>query len=182
MGVLLPNALSGAGNLVTIPAFVSWSKWTIVGLAIGGVFAAAWWLLLEPLSEDDFTTHLEIPAGTASAIAAGEPAPFIPDRINLAPGGTLLVLNRDSVEHRVGGFRVPAESEATIVPESEGGELLCSIHPSGALGVGPVGRPALYLMLLPMFMVGLPVGLVCWLVSMIGSRLDMDSGATAGSS
>ena len=114
-----------------------------------------------------------IPAGTAAAIAAGNSAPFIPDKINLPPDGEFRVVNKDSVEHRVGGFRVPAETTALIKPEVELGQLVCSLHPSGKLGVGSEGRPSFAVMLLPVLVVAVPFGIICWFAAMIGSRLDM---------
>ncbi|MFQ5380132.1 MAG: hypothetical protein ACE5EF_00715 [Dehalococcoidia bacterium] len=114
-----------------------------------------------------------IPAGTGQAIAAGGVAPFIPDKINLPPSGEFKVVNKDSVEHRVGGFRVPAETTAVIRPQVELGRLICSLHPSGELGVGTAARPSIFFMVLPVFVIAIPFGLICWFAALIGARLDM---------
>ncbi|HJP40894.1 MAG TPA: hypothetical protein QGF35_04230 [Dehalococcoidia bacterium] len=149
-----------------------WLKWTAVGLVVGAIFSVVWWALIDPITDDGVLTELEIPAGTAAAIAAGESATFVPNNLVLASNRKLTVRNLDSVDHQVGEFTVSAGGVAVISTKPDANQLSCTFHPSGSLGVGITERPNLALMVLPTVLIGFPLGLVGSLVSLIGSKLD----------
>jgi hypothetical protein len=61
--------------------------------------------------------ELVIPAGTADKVAAGEPVPAIPEELVFVVGDTLIVRNRDRVDHQLGPLWVPAGSSASLALE-----------------------------------------------------------------
>jgi hypothetical protein len=146
----------------------------LAGLAIGGFFSVAWWWLLAPINDAASTVEIDIPPGTAAAIARGETVSLVPDRLTLTRGGSVRVINRDSVDHTIGDLVVPSGGTATIRPKSDATTLSCSAHPSGSLGLAPAVRPSLFEMVLPTFLIGLPIGAVCAFVAWVAGKLDLD--------
>lgn len=121
-----------------MPSFLA--RWFIVGLLLGLSACGVWWALVAnealPAQGETFV----IPAGTADAIARGEPFAFAPDRISVPPGTRVTLVNRDSVEHVIGDRAVPPGATATL-ETSASGRLTCTIHPSGHLAVTLDSRP-----------------------------------------
>ena len=70
----------------------------VVVLALVWVISFAWWLLLPEAR----IVVVEVPRGTAQAIARGERPEVIPSTLLLRRGDTLAIQNEDDVVHRVG--------------------------------------------------------------------------------
>jgi hypothetical protein len=150
----------------------------IAAVVIGVCWALnfAWWSLLPPAR----TVELVIPAGTSSQIAAGAAVGAIPEELNLRRGDRLMIVNEDTVVHEVGtAIAAPGRSTRVEVTNDflgRDGRLVCSIHPSGAIGLSNVARPPLLATLVPSLIAGVPLSLALVLAILIAGRLDTPVG------
>ena len=162
--------------------FKPWLLWVGAGVAAAWALTMIWWALLEPNSVPDSAEVLVIPMGTADAVAAGDEAPFIPNSLSLGRSGKLIVHNEDVVEHSVGAWVIPPGGSAEIVAPEDAGQVSCTIHPGGFLGVTLDERPPVTSTIIPSLLLGLPIGLVMGFAAFVGGRLNMGDGPGAGSS
>ena len=128
----------------------------VVVLALVWVISFAWWLLLPEAR----IVVVEVPRGTAQAIARGERPEVIPSTLLLRRGDTLAIQNEDDVVHRVGVTSIaPNHTERITVDAAmlEGPALLCTIHPSGALSVSALARPGIEATIFPTLFAGIPI-------------------------
>lgn len=151
-----------------------WAGWLAAGLALGFVLSIVWWALLEPAAASAEVAELSIPAGTAAAVARGEPAPFIPNSLSLGRNRELVVRNNDVADHKVGAWTVPPGGVAVIKAAANSKDLVCTVHPSGYLDVQIDSRPAFATVLLQSALVGLPFGLAAAMAVRVGKHLQMD--------
>jgi len=151
-----------------------WLGWLAIGMAAGWALAMLWWLLLEPVQARAHESTLVIPAGTAAAVAAGQPAPFIPNSLELGRNKELMVVNRDSEPHQVGSWTIPPGGRATIRSTDEEGQFSCTIHPGGVLGFSVDERPPLTTTAWAALLLGGPVGLVFGLATYVGGKLRLE--------
>lgn len=114
-------------------------------LVVAGVSILAAWLISEAglfLQQDRNTARppqqieLVIPAGTAARVAAGEPAPGIPDEMTFVLGDVLVVRNEDSETHNLGPLLVPAGASASLpLNEEDNFSMTCSFNTSSYMGL-----------------------------------------------
>lgn len=114
-------------------------------LMVAGVSILAAWLISEAglfLQQDRNTARapqqieLIIPAGTAAKVAAGEPAPGIPDEMTFVLGDVLVVRNEDSETHTLGPLLVPAGASASLpLNEEDNFSMNCSFNTSSYMGL-----------------------------------------------
>lgn len=79
---------------------------------------------------------VEVPAGTADRIAAGELVELVPRTLEVSVGDTLEIHNRDGVAHEVGPYTVAAGQTLRQTFTSPGTiQGVCSLHPSGELTI-----------------------------------------------
>lgn len=150
-----------------------WLPWIIVGVATAWALGAIWWMLLDPAP--DTTDELVIPAGTAARVAEGEPSPFIPTALALAPGRKLRIVNHDVVSHRVGTAELPPGGTAVLEAPGDSGEFVCTVHPGGVIGFRVAGRASfLSTTAWPAAGLGIPAGLLIAFVVAITRRLDTE--------
>jgi hypothetical protein len=110
-------------------------------LAIAGALAAAF----TPVRAATREALFEIPRGTFASRMAGEPAPILPDRIDLTLGvqDVLLLRNLDDVPQIFGptlimpgqSFRLPFRRAASY-------QFACTAHASGQMTVSVEPHPA----------------------------------------
>lgn len=147
----------------------------IGGLAAAWALSFIWWLLLEPAAaEASETPEFVIPEGTAAAVAAGQPAPFIPNAFQFGRNRELLVRNLDVAEHTVGEWTIPPGGSAVITSDSDSGTLTCTVHPGGTLGYRVPTRPEFYQTFLGALILGVPVGLAFGFAALVAGKLGMD--------
>ncbi|MCW5838655.1 MAG: hypothetical protein KIT29_01955 [Anaerolineales bacterium] len=80
--------------------------------------------------------ELIIPAGTAEKVAAGEPAPGIPDEMTFVIGDVLVVRNEDTQAHTLGPLLVPAGASASLpLNEEDNFSMTCSFNASSYMGL-----------------------------------------------
>ena len=82
------------------------------------------------------TYTIDIPPGTADAIAAGDDVNVIPDELDLTLRDTLIIVNRDSVTHTIGPFEIgPGEQSEHSFNEVAAINAYCSLHPAGSISI-----------------------------------------------
>ncbi len=92
------------------------------------------------LASVDATTSFDydfvIPDGTEDRINAGETVEVVPAELVVTVGESIRIINEDTVDHVVGIFFVPAQSELRKTFTSPG-ELIgeCDVHPSGSFSL-----------------------------------------------
>lgn len=80
--------------------------------------------------------ELIIPAGTAEKVAAGEPAPGIPNEMTFVLGDVLVVRNMDSETHTLGPLLIPAGASASLpLYEEDNFSMTCSFNASSYMGL-----------------------------------------------
>ncbi|MGE3960392.1 MAG: hypothetical protein AB7F65_01755 [Dehalococcoidia bacterium] len=165
---------------------MSSSVWRVYAPAVLGatalvwVVSFAWWLLLP----DARVVPLHIPGGTAAAVARGEDVAVIPEQLELRQGDTLVVRNADDQVHRIGSEMVPPARTVYIAVTRallSGQSLLCSIHPSGAIGISTLARPGILSTAIPTAIAGVPIAIALIVAMWIARRLDDEPRATLAS-
>ena len=166
--------------MASVPHLITraWSLRPYAG-AVAACFVAAWvislaWWVLLPEAR---TVVLEVPAGTASAIASGEAVSVIPETLMLRSGDTLVVRNDDVVTHTIGSNWLPPSTTVRIPVDSAllaGPQVICSIHPSGVLGLAAPARPGIATTALPTLLAGVPVSLSALVAMLLVRRLGRD--------
>ena len=139
----------------------------LMGFAIGLVLSEIpAYMIGDPTTRPVQEIELEIPAGTAERVAAGEAAPEIPDGLRLATGDTLLVRNLDEVSHQLGPMWVPAGATGRLVfPQTIVGQYACSFTPVGYFGIQVEPRLSGLERFVFLIVSGLPYAAVLTLVS-----------------
>ncbi len=149
-------------------------------LVLSWGLSVAWWAIFEPISAEARTTNLVIPAGTAEAVARGEPPPFIPNSLTIGRNGRVRVINQDVVAHRIGAWTVPPGGSAVIEPAETGEGVACTITPSGTMPVFLDRRPPITSTFLPAALLGLPSALIVGLIVFVVRRIDAGGGGADG--
>jgi hypothetical protein len=144
------------------------------GLTAAWVLSFIWWLLLEPAAASEKVPEFVIPEGTAAAVAAGQPAPFIPTTLSFSRSGELRVRNNDSVEHKVAEWTVPPGGTAVITTTGDNGELTCTVHPGGSLGFKVPQRPSFMATIIGALILGVPMGAAFGFAALVAAKLNMD--------
>jgi hypothetical protein len=148
-----------------------WMRSLGAGVILAWVLSLAWWAVLEPASAEDGAEELVIPRGTAAAVAAGQPAPLIPNSLELGRDRTLLVRNEDDAPHQFGTWTIPPGGTAEISANTEDGQLSCTVHADGIIDVTVDDRPPFLTTVWSALGVGIPIGLVFGFAAMMGARL-----------
>jgi hypothetical protein len=144
----------------------------VLVLALSWGLSLAWWAIFEPISAEARTTNLVIPAGTAEAVARGEPPPFIPNSLTIGRNGRVRVINQDVVPHRIGAWTVPPGGSAIIEPADTEEGVACTITPSGTMPVFLDRRPPITSTFLPAALLGLPSAVIVGLIVFVLRRID----------
>ena len=149
-----------------------WVFWIAGCMVFGWFLSIMWWAFLSPEAREDINEQLVIPLGTAEAIAKGRGAPFVPNTLALRPGGRITIINEDNAEHSIGNNIIPPGATAEITAPADGsGGFVCSIHPSGFIGVGTFARPPFINTIIPTLFIGIPLGLSAGFAAWVGRKL-----------
>lgn len=112
--------------------------------------------------------ELTIPPGTYERIRSGAALSPIPSTLELVQGDTLIVRNRDAVQHQIGPFAVPPRGMASIpLSRASSQSFLCSFHPAGVIGLDVRARSNPWALLWPTLLLGVPFGIVLGAVGTI---------------
>jgi hypothetical protein len=142
--------------------------------ALAWIVSFAWWLLLP----ETRIVALEVPLGTAAAIARGEDVDVIPDQLLLRRGDTLVIRNNDEAVHQLGSELLPPSTTLRIPVTGamlDSATLLCSIHPNGVVGISSFARPGILATAIPTALAGIPTSISVLVAMMVASRLREDN-------
>jgi plastocyanin len=79
---------------------------------------------------------VEVPAGTAERIEAGEPVELLPRTLEVSVGDTLEIRNLDDASHEVGPYFVAAGQTVRQTFTAPGTiQGMCTLHPSGEITI-----------------------------------------------
>lgn len=113
----------------------------LITLTVSVIFVAVFNEVTYMLQKEDFdrlpkTVQLVIPKGTAALVAAGNPAPGIPEEMVFVLGDVLEVRNEDVEAHQLGPLWVPPGGVASLLMEEPNKyNYACSFQPSKYLGM-----------------------------------------------
>lgn len=130
-----------------------------LGILLATVFTEVSYWILKRENRAPERIELVIPAGTADEIAKGQVPPTIPEDMTFVVGDTLVVVNKDSVDHQLGPLWIPPGTSASLNLDTEQNYAFqCSFQPTKVFGldvhepVTPVTR------LTGILFAGLPLG------------------------
>ncbi len=158
-----------------------WGGSLLFACLVGWILGIVWWGVLSPDARKSTQDELIIPPGTAASIARGTGIAFVPGSLSLRTGTSLLVINNDSAEHKIGEYVIPPGATAEITMGENTDEFSCTIHPSGFLGINLTERPSFLTTLVPMAFIGIPAGLTIAACIWIGIRLKDEEEIEPGS-
>jgi hypothetical protein len=119
---------------------------------------------------------VEIDAGASELIASGENPLEIPSTWIFYADDTLILDNRDDVQHSLGNWVVPPNTiQAFDLQPAYGGFFVCSLHPSGAITLSIQPRDYDFrLIALPTIGFGIAVGIIIVISLNVTRALDDD--------
>ena len=130
-----------------------------LGILLATVFTEVSYWILKRENRAPERIELVIPAGTADEITKGQVPPTIPEDMTFVVGDTLVVVNKDSVDHQLGPLWIPPGTSASLNLDTEQNYAFqCSFQPTKVFGldvhepVTPVTR------LTGILFAGLPLG------------------------
>jgi len=145
----------------------------LAGPLLVGVVTLLAWYLFGGTTRGPRRIEYVIPAGAAKRVAAGEALPGIPAKAVFVVGDVLVLRNEDEVNHQFRPFRIPAGTVLTFPLERPSTlNYLCTIHPSGTIGLEVQPASSLLRTLVRAMLMGVPVGAVLSLVIHVASRLE----------
>lgn len=131
----------------------------LLGVALAAVTTEVAYQLLKRENREPQRIELVVPAGTAESIARGEAPPSIPDDMTFVVGDTLVVVNRDNVDHQLGPLWIPAGTSASLNLDTEQNYILdCSFQPGKVLGIDVLQPVTLGTRLTGILFAGFPLG------------------------
>jgi plastocyanin len=125
-----------APDEVPAPAAGPSDRWRMVLLGLVLLTSAG---VLALVIQSQLATELvqvEVAAGTAERLAAGEPIELLPATLEVAVGDRLEIVNNDHVTHQVGPYTVaPGQILRQSFTSPGTLEGACTLHPSGAIRI-----------------------------------------------
>jgi len=131
----------------------------LLGVLLAAITTEVAYQLLKRENREPQRIELVIPAGTADRIARGEAPPSIPEDMNFVVGDTLVVINRDSVDHQLGPLWIPVGTSASLNLDTEQNYILeCSFQPAKVFGIDVLQPVTLGTRLTGILFAGFPLG------------------------
>jgi hypothetical protein len=144
-------------NLLIKRIFIS----MLIGLLIGVILSEVTFLFLGQTAREPQTITVVVPAGTADLVARGEQPPSLPEDMTFVTGDTLVIDNRDSVDHQLGPLWIPAgTSGQLILGEPENLAMECSFQASKYIGLDIHDPLTLSTRISGILFSGLPMGIL----------------------
>jgi len=140
----------------------------LIGIGLGTVLTELAFYFQHDTARPPQAVVLTIPAGTAAEVARGEQPPTIPKDMIFVVGDTLVVENKDSVNHRLGQLWIPANSSARLALDSEGNIAYeCSFQPDNIFGLDVRQSLTLSTRISGILYAGLPLGVLITVYSFV---------------
>jgi len=140
----------------------------LIGIGLGGVLSEIAFFFQHDTARPPQDVVLTIPAGTAAEISRGEQPPTIPKDMIFVVGDTLVVVNKDDVNHKLGQLWIPANSSARLALDAEGNIAYeCSFQPDNIFGLDVRQALTLSTRISGVLFAGLPLGMLIAVYSFI---------------
>jgi hypothetical protein len=141
----------------------------VLGLIIAiGINEFTFLILKSEAGRGPGRVELSIPDGTAGRIAKGESNPAIPSNMVFVAGDTLVVINQDSVDHRLGALFIPSGTSASLVlSDANNFAYQCSFQPSKVFGMDVQEPVTSATRLYGILISGLPLGIMFAIYSLV---------------
>ena len=162
--------ISGRRKLIELVALVAGS--TLFVFVLSSVA-----LLIYTDGSREPTVHvIDIPPGSWDLIEAGENPLEIPPTWTFYADDTLVLDNRDDVEHTLGTWYVPPNTTRRFdLQPAYGGFFVCSLHPSGGITLDIQPRDFDFgLIAYTTFGFGIALGLILFIGLSVARALDHD--------
>lgn len=118
------------------PAADPSGRWRTVLLALVLLASAGALLVAIQSQGSNELVLVEVAAGTAERIAAGEPVELLPPTLEVSVGDRLEIVNDDDITHQVGPYIVaPGQTLRQSFTSPGTLEGACTLHPSGAIRI-----------------------------------------------
>ena len=131
----------------------------LLGVLLAAITTEIAYQLLKRENREPQRIELVIPAGTAEDIAKGEAPLSIPEDMNFVVGDTLVVVNRDNVDHQLGPLWIPAGTSASLFLDSEQKySMECSFQPARVFDIDVLQPVTLGTRLTGILFAGFPLG------------------------
>jgi len=140
----------------------------LIGIVLGVVISEFSFIFLQETARPPQEVILTIPAGTAEKVARGEQPPSIPLDMVFVIGDTLVVVNEDLVDHKLGQLWIPANSSARLaLNEEQNMAFECSFQPGNYFGLDVRQSLTLGTRIYGGLYAGIPLGILILLYSFV---------------
>lgn len=140
----------------------------LIGIVLGVLISEFSFIFLQETARPPQEVILTIPAGTAEKVARGEQPPSIPQDMVFVVGDTLVVVNEDQVDHKLGQLWIPANSSARLaLNEEQNMAFECSFQPGNYLGLDVRQSLTLGTRIYGGLYAGVPLGILILLYSFV---------------
>jgi hypothetical protein len=158
-------------NIVAKRVLVSMLLGILISLAVSEVT----FLFLRETARPPQDIEIIIPEGTADLVARGEQPPSLPQDMTFVVGDTLIVKNRDDVNHQLGPLWIPAGASARLeLGEADNFAFECSFQPSKSLDLDVREALTVSTRIYGILFSGIPLGTLIALYSFIVPQRKKD--------
>lgn len=140
----------------------------LIGLLLGVAIGEIPFIFLRETARSPQEIVLTIPAGTAEQVSRGQQPPSIPENMIFVVGDTLVVENKDTVDHKLGPLWIPANSSARLsLDQEENLAFECTFQPGSYFGLDVRQPLTLSTRLYGILFAGLPMSILIALYSLV---------------
>jgi hypothetical protein len=140
----------------------------LLGLLLGTAISEIPFIFLRETARAPQKILLTIPAGTAERVSRGEQPPSIPQNMIFVVGDTLVINNRDAVDHKLGPLWIPANSSAQLsLDQKDSFAYECTFQPGSYFGLDVREPLTLSTRLYGITYAGLPIAILIALYSLV---------------
>lgn len=131
----------------------------LLGVLLAAITTEVAYQVLKRENREPQQIELVIPAGTARNIENGQAPPSIPDDMTFVVGDTLVVVNRDEVDHQLGPLWIPSGTSASLNLDTEQNFILdCSFQTTRVFGINVLQPVTLGTRITGILFAGFPLG------------------------
>ena len=131
----------------------------LLGVLLAAITTEVAYQVLKRENREPQQIELVIPAGTAQDIDNGQAPPSIPEDMTFVVGDTLVVVNRDDVDHQLGPLWIPSGTSASLNLDTEQNFILdCSFQTAKVFGINVLQPVTLGTRITGILFAGFPLG------------------------
>jgi hypothetical protein len=140
----------------------------LIGIVVGVAISEFSFIFLRETARPPQEVVLTIPVGTAEKVARGEQPPSIPLDMIFVVGDTLVMVNEDNVDHKLGQLWIPANSSARLeLNEEQNMAFECSFQAGNYFGLDVRQALTLGTRIYGSLYAGLPLGILIAVYSFV---------------